>query len=332
MIIGVEQAKEIWKQNLHDDYMFQVYIHSPFCKTLCKFCAYQGKLLNQVAYDIYYGKYLPGLIESFSSIISSREVDAIYFGGGTPSLMGYADMHSIFSMIPNFQEVSNKYFEIHPAFFDLNKMQLLKEFNFQTVTFGIQTFNEEEIKRMNRYEQNYDHVIELVNKAKELGLKIGIDLLLWEDNKQLYEDLLRASVLEFDVIFAAIDYNMKYINDEYLDYFIETVQRFAAEESYSYHRAKSLAEDIKDSGNIRLFKNGREHYTQPGVFQYDSSFHICDNEGVATLALGSYGKQMVPTTSSIGSKIIYNEVNNNWNPTFNMIKKREPFIWKHMAS
>ena len=161
MIIGLEQAKEIWKQNLNSEYMFQLYIHSPFCKTLCKFCAYQGKLLTQAAYDTYYGKYLPGLINSFSDVISSREVDAIYFGGGTPSLMGSADMEAIFEMIPSFKEVSNKYFEIHPAFFDTKKMQMLKDYNFQTVTLGIQTFNEDEIKRMNRYEQNYDHGIEI---------------------------------------------------------------------------------------------------------------------------------------------------------------------------
>ena len=328
MIIGLEQVKEIWGQHLNDEYMFQVYIHSPFCKSICKFCAYQGKPLAQAAYDAYYGKYLPHLIKSFSDIISSREVDAFYFGGGTPSLMGLADMEAIFSMIPDFKSVSNKYFEIHPTFFDIQKIELLKEYNFQTVMFGVQTFNKDEIKRMNRVEQDFDHVVKLVVRAKELGLKIGIDLLLWDSNPTLYEDMIKAADMGFDVIFAAIDYNMKYISKEYLDYFVESIQRFASEKEYVFNRSISIAEDIKDSGNIRLFKEGQESYTQQGVFQYDSSFHVCDNEMVATLALGSYGKQMVPTTSSIGSKIIYQEINDNWKPAFNLVKKREPFVWK----
>ena len=70
-----------------------VYIHVPFCRSRCSYCdfatgAYEGALAER------YVRALAREIESFTRVEGRAEVDTIYFGGGTPSLLTPAQVSS----------------------------------------------------------------------------------------------------------------------------------------------------------------------------------------------------------------------------------------------
>ena len=78
--------KKLWKTNKNP---VQIYIHSAFCKSICKYCCYRGTELsdqNESLYHKYFYKYLPKQIDKYKKIIDNQYINSIYFGGGTPNI------------------------------------------------------------------------------------------------------------------------------------------------------------------------------------------------------------------------------------------------------
>ena len=83
-------------------------------------------------------------------VLSNAKIQAIYFGGGTASLMNVDVMKRIFDAIPNFKEIKNKAIEFHPSTLSAEKVQTIIDYKFSFVSIGIQTFDEEMLKSVNR--------------------------------------------------------------------------------------------------------------------------------------------------------------------------------------
>lgn len=196
--VSIDEIKSRW---LHKEWKqedkFNMYIHNPFCPSICHFCIHSGSVttINSDPYKKYYYEYLPNLINEFSEVIKSRPVDTIYFGGGTASLMTEEVMRLVFESIPNFKDIPNKVFEGHPVSINKKKIDILAEYNFSYMTFGVQTFNEEILKQQNRIPAKVEVFKENIRYAKEKGIIVSCDLLAFiaehsaEAVKQVEEDL-----------------------------------------------------------------------------------------------------------------------------------------------
>ncbi|MCZ4317475.1 radical SAM family heme chaperone HemW [Aequorivita viscosa] len=164
-----------------------LYIHIPFCKQACHYCDFhfstslkkKGELVNALCKELVLRKdELKG------------EVETIYFGGGTPSLLSSEELQQIFKTIyKNYQVSKNAEItlEANPddlinvslsAVEDISeaKLKSLKEAGINRLSIGIQSFFEEDLKLMNRA-HNATEALECIKEAKQYFENISIDLI-----------------------------------------------------------------------------------------------------------------------------------------------------------
>ena len=172
-----------------------VYIHSPFCKEQCEYCTFKGTFFEKESFHRYYSEYLPNQIKFYEPVLSSDLIRNYFWGGGTPSLMTPEIMRNIFDLIPNFKECPRKLMEFHMADPRLHKEQLdvLSEYNFNTVIACVQSFDREIVKQQKRRAPKNDDVIfEFIDYANSLGLFTMSDVIFF-DTGDFQKDLDRLS-------------------------------------------------------------------------------------------------------------------------------------------
>ena len=156
-----------------------VYVHSPFCASICKFCYYKGVQFsfeeNSDIYEQFYSVYLPKSVAPFLPMLKSRKIGNYFFGGGTPSLMKPATMQSVFALFPGFQEVRSKTFEIHPAVWSEEQLDILAENNFNCCIIGIQSFDEQVLERQSRIHAPFEKILALANAIRARGMYLAVE-------------------------------------------------------------------------------------------------------------------------------------------------------------
>lgn len=155
-----------------------IYIHIPFCKQACHYCNFHfstqlksmDKMVNAICSEI----------DLRYSYLIDNQIDSIYFGGGTPSLLTISHLNKIFDTI-------NKYFTINKGAEitlesnpdDLTKEKLLelKQTPINRLSIGVQSFNDYDLVWMNRA-HNANQAKQAINYAKTIGFhNITIDLI-----------------------------------------------------------------------------------------------------------------------------------------------------------
>ena len=75
--------------------MNSVYIHIPFCKSICSYCDFCKQLYNETNVK----KYLSSLREEINDRYNDEELDTIYIGGGTPSALNFNELRELFDIL-----------------------------------------------------------------------------------------------------------------------------------------------------------------------------------------------------------------------------------------
>lgn len=164
----------------YPDKPLSLYIHIPFCHKLCYFCACNKIITrHQHKVDIYLD-YLEKEIIYRSKLFSHRTVTQIHWGGGTPTYLDEEQSARLMTMLHTHFNVSEKAeisIEMDPREIELSMLDHLYKIGFNRLSMGIQDFNKEVQKLVNR-EQDEEFIFALVNRAKILGFKsINIDLI-----------------------------------------------------------------------------------------------------------------------------------------------------------
>lgn len=123
-----------------------LYFHVPFCDTICSFCPFtRGNYDSQSEVDRFVQALLREIeIKHQYPAISSAPVDTIYFGGGTPSVLGVDHFHQLGEAIHRFFDLSQlKEFtmECEVKSVTQEKLKAWKEIGVTRISFGVQTFN-----------------------------------------------------------------------------------------------------------------------------------------------------------------------------------------------
>lgn len=125
-----------------------LYIHIPYCHDMCRFCPFHVRV--EKGSEIY-DRYTKALCQEMELIgnlpyISEMSFNAVYFGGGSPSIFSVENLRQIFTkMVKNFKiepgaEIS---FEGEPKTLgDPARLDLLKEYNVKRISFGLQTYDQ----------------------------------------------------------------------------------------------------------------------------------------------------------------------------------------------
>ncbi|MBK0348687.1 oxygen-independent coproporphyrinogen III oxidase [Aerococcaceae bacterium zg-ZJ1578] len=154
------------------------YIHIPFCKKICHYCAF-----NKYFYDGQpVGRYLTGLEKEFSLYLNGRQerFDTIYVGGGTPSCLNIEELTQLLTSIQRYlpyDEQTEYTFEINPGELTFEKCQLLAQFGVNRVSMGVQSFNDRLLRKIGRNHRE-KHIYQCIEWLREAGItNLSIDLI-----------------------------------------------------------------------------------------------------------------------------------------------------------
>lgn len=126
-----------------------LYIHIPFCRSICSFCPY-----NKVKYDAglahAYAQALFTELQLLKAVLPVRAIDSIYIGGGTPILM-LDELTELLAWIRgNIAAASNIGIELHPLEATLPLLRRVKGAGINMVSLGIQSFDDLRLKELGR--------------------------------------------------------------------------------------------------------------------------------------------------------------------------------------
>ncbi len=330
-----EEISALWKRSTPG---LNIYVHSPFCPSVCGFCHYRGKEFHfekdYSLYRKYYYDYLPRAIAPFLPIIESRQIGNYFFGGGTPSLMRPETMSFIFDIFPGFKDVKSKTFEIHPAVWTEEQLDVLAMYGFNCCIIGVQSFDESVLDRQGRLYATREQIRGLARKVKDRGMYLAIDMIYRMDpvdaDEIFRQDLAFLPELDADIISLQDNFNELY-EDEKIKRFFEIVCDSPLAADYYWEEATGenpvMSLDEKRTRKaVRYLRNDLPHETYSNeIFTFlktidECSKHFSKGAGYPSLiGFGSYQNSRKNTFSSIRARqhiLEYIEVNNNWSPEY----------------
>lgn len=157
-----------------------IYVHVPFCIRKCSYCDF----VSNSKYELE-DKYFEKLV----SEIQSRDIDeeykvrvinTIYFGGGTPSSVSSVNIKKVVMAIKENFDLANleeMTIEVNPGTCNNDNIQDYYDMGFNRLSIGVQSFNEDMLKRIGRIHNRAD-IYKTVDIARQIGFKnISIDLM-----------------------------------------------------------------------------------------------------------------------------------------------------------
>ncbi|MBV7435452.1 oxygen-independent coproporphyrinogen III oxidase [Cardiobacteriaceae bacterium TAE3-ERU3] len=160
-----------------------LYVHIPFCRHVCYYCACNKIITRNTAQAAEYLRYLRMDIERQAAHIDrGRKVMQLHFGGGTPTFISKEEQSELLGMLQShfqFADDSEGEFsiEIDPRTVDHDYLAHLRQLGFNRLSFGVQDFDEEVQKAVNRV-QPLDEVASVMQSGRDLGYhSISVDLI-----------------------------------------------------------------------------------------------------------------------------------------------------------
>ena len=160
-----------------------VYIHIPFCKNICSYCDFCKFLYNEK----WVGAYLTGLKNEIKDRYMDDEIKTIYIGGGTPSALSIKELNHLFKIVDIFKKDNLEEFTFECNLNDINEelLILLKNNNVNRLSIGIESFNKNKLKFMER-EADFNDAANKIKLCHQYGFyNINIDLMYAIPNETL---------------------------------------------------------------------------------------------------------------------------------------------------
>jgi oxygen-independent coproporphyrinogen-3 oxidase len=158
--------------------MLGLYLHVPFCSSICNYCNFNRGLFDAALKS----RYVSALQEEVLRAGRGEAVDSIYFGGGTPSLLDpdeiaaiVEDCRSVFDVAPD-AEVT---LETNPETASVDRLTGFREAGVNRLSFGVQSFQDSELVRLGRVHSSA-RAREAVGEARAAGFdNVSLDLMMW---------------------------------------------------------------------------------------------------------------------------------------------------------
>ncbi len=154
-----------------------LYIHIPFCTKACHYCAFY--FVTSGSQKLKFIDALLLEIEQRSIELSGYQIDTIYFGGGTPSLLSTQEFSVIFEKIYTFYQISPQAeitIESNPENLTSEYIQGLKTIGVNRLSIGVQSFFDDDLSSMNRAHRSSE-AISAIQIATKIINNVSIDLM-----------------------------------------------------------------------------------------------------------------------------------------------------------
>jgi len=162
--------------------MKSVYIHIPFCNTICSYCDFP-KVYSSVCDK---KLYLEALKKEIKTNYKNEIVNTIYIGGGTPSVLSIEELKKLLEITNLFKKNTNTEFtiECNIESIDEEKLKLLKKYNVNRISIGIESFDKKIISYLGRFHTKKE-AIKKIKLVKKYFNNINIDLMYAIPNQSI---------------------------------------------------------------------------------------------------------------------------------------------------
>ena len=236
--------------------MAGIYIHIPFCKQRCSYCALYSSTLYNIKEE--YTDALCKEIAARKEYVPGEEIKTIYMGGGTPSTLSMEQIEKILDTVYRHYPIGENpevTIECNPDDLTPEFLAQLKHLPVNRISMGIQSFSDTQLRRLGR-RHDAGKAREAVQNAREAGFRnISIDLMfaLPGSTAQEWEKTLAEAIaLQPEHISA---YNLMY------------------EEGTAMHRALERGdfEELSEEENVEQFQTLIKRLKEEGYRHYEIS-------------------------------------------------------------
>ncbi|MBX6391984.1 MAG: oxygen-independent coproporphyrinogen III oxidase [Burkholderiales bacterium] len=158
-----------------------LYVHLPFCNTLCYYCGCNKIITKQYSHATKYLRYLEREMDLVAGILGRRRrAEQLHWGGGTPTFLAEDELRELMGMLRarfEFAPDGEYSIEIDPRSAGAGKIAVLAEIGFNRLSMGVQDFDPDVQKAVNRI-QSFEVTKTAVDAAREHRFKsVNIDLI-----------------------------------------------------------------------------------------------------------------------------------------------------------
>lgn len=164
-----------------DQQPLSVYVHIPFCESVCYYCACNKVVTRHHERAAEYLEALATEMALVQERLGGRApVSQLHFGGGTPTFLDDRELATLTALLHRHFQVTvdaEISIEVDPRTVDANRLSHLRAMGFNRLSFGVQDFDPD-VQRAVHREQSMESVAALMASARELGFRsINVDLI-----------------------------------------------------------------------------------------------------------------------------------------------------------
>ncbi len=275
--------------------MAGIYVHIPFCKTLCNYCDFY-----HIISPGDHSEFIKALLHETKTrqdYIGNDPVSTIYIGGGTPSVLSVKELETILNCLKTWfsiEQDSELTIELNPDDITYNYLKELKKLEFNRISLGVQSWRDEDLKMLNRrhteaqaekaLQETLDAGFENVSIDLIYGIP-GMGLKEWEKN-----------------ISKTIKYDIKHLSAYHLTIEPGTV--------FGKMKEKGLIKEIDEEESTAEFNMLLKKTESAGFVQYEISNF--SKPGYFSVHNSNYWKQ-IPYIGLGPSAHSFNGYSRQWN-------------------
>lgn len=173
--------------------MRSLYIHVPFCPTICPYC------------DFHVVRRYGGVVEAYLERLAEEAaalhqrfpgpLETLYFGGGTPSFLRGHELERLFAALPwRLSLGAEVTMEANPGTLNPERLTLLKHLGVNRLSIGVQSFQDTVLKTLGRA-HGRKGAFQAVEMSLEAGFRTSIDLILGLPGQDFEADLREAAAI-----------------------------------------------------------------------------------------------------------------------------------------
>ena len=258
--------------------MRSVYIHIPFCKSICSYCDFCKFFYN----DKWASLYLEALEKEIKEYYENDKIKTIYIGGGTPSSLSINNLIKLFKIIQIFDTSSLEEFTFECNINDINEelLVLLKNNKVNRISIGVESFNQNNLEFLSRV-HNKEDIVNKIKLTHKYFNNINVDLIyaLPTENMRILKNDIK-SMLKLPITHIST-YSL--IIEEHTMIYNDKVKPI--DEDIDYKMYKYICKKLK--------KNGFNHYEVSNFAKkgYESKHNLTywDNLEYYGFGLGAHG-------------------------------------------
>ena len=319
-----------------------LYLHIPFCDGKCSYCNFFSKRITEKSKTEYVYR-LNNSIEAWGKKLN-RPIDSIYFGGGTPSLLGHETLIELLTTVKCSFEVTDDAevtVEVNPSSTDTLDFSVLRKAGFNRLSVGLQSANENELKHLGRRHSVSDakKTVEAAQSAGFDNISLDVMLAIPEQSAaslhrtldfcaQCHVQHISAYILKIEqgTLFYRNRDSLPFFDDETQAAFYEETVACLDELGYRQYEISNFCADGKVSRHNLKYWHDEEYlglgpsahsFLDGRRFYYDNDFEAFYSGKTLDEGIGGYEEEYIMLALRLSEGLIFDEYRHKFDKTIN---------------